>query len=192
MAVPSPHPIKAKLRKEARAARMRFVSRLEDETRHALEENLAELLAPVLASARIIGTYSPIGSELSPARAIVRARRLGKTIAYPAFEEGDEMFRFRAGEPSMPGPHRIMQPTTDAPVVTPDLILVPLVACGNGGTRLGQGKGHYDRVLAAQKEAGARLIGLGWKVQRLDTDIPAEDWDVPLHAFACPRYLEEF
>ena len=192
MAVPSPQTIKAKLRKDARTARMQFVARIEDETRRALEEQLAELLAPILAGARIVGTYSAIGSELSPGAAIVRARRLGKTIAYPAFEEGDEMFHFRAGEPTMPGPHRIMQPTADAPVVVPDLVLVPLVACGNGGTRLGQGKGHYDRVLSAQKEAGARLIGVGWKVQRLDTDIPADDWDVPLHAFACPRYIEEF
>lgn len=192
MAVPSPHPVKTRLRKEARAARMRFVARIEDETRRALEEQLAELLAPSLASARIVGSYSAIGSELSPACATVRARRLGKTIAYPAFDEGSEAFRFRAGEPIMPGPHGIMQPIAATPVVTPDLVLVPLVACGNGGTRLGQGKGHYDRVLAAQAEARATLIGLGWKVQRLDTDIPADEWDVPLNAFACPRFIEEF
>ena len=115
MAVPSPHSIKTKLRKEARTARMRFVARLEDDTRRALEEQLAEILSPHVAGAHIVAVYHAIGSEISLAPTIARARRLGKTVAYPTFDKDDDTFRFRAGEPAMPGPHQIMQPDASAP-----------------------------------------------------------------------------
>ena len=85
-----------------------------------------------------------------------------------------------------------MQPKRSAPVVEPDLILVPLIAIDGHGTRLGRGKGHYDRALVRLKKSGARLIGVGWPLQRLDETIPADDWDVPLDAFASPEGLEIF
>ena len=65
-------------------------------------------------------------------------------------------FRFLAGDPLEPGPFGILQPSRRAPPVEPDLILVPLIAIDGRGTRLGRGKGHYDRVLArlAQEARG--------------------------------------
>ncbi|MBB3763899.1 5-formyltetrahydrofolate cyclo-ligase [Sphingomicrobium lutaoense] len=180
------------MRKEARLARMKFVASLETDTRLALEAQLADRLADLVDAAEIIAGYAAIGSEISPEVCLARAARKGRTIAYPTFTGDDEQFLFRAGDPVMPGPHQIRQPADDAPLVKPDLVLVPLVACGNGGARLGQGKGHYDRVLARLVDDGARLVGIGWKVQRLERDLPSEPWDVPLHAFCSPRGIEFF
>lgn len=192
MAVPSPKASKATLRKKARSARMKFVAALESDTRVALEAQLADKLAEIVEQADIIAGYAAIGSEISPATLLSRAAAKGKTIAYPTFTGDDEQFTFRAGDPVMPGPHQIRQPADDAPKVDPDLVLVPLVACGDGGARLGQGKGHYDRVLARLRDNGAKLVGIGWKIQRLDTPIPTEPWDVALDAFASPRGIEIF
>ena len=77
-------------------------------------------------------------------------------------------------------------------VVEPDLILVPLLAVDRKGMRLGQGGGHYDRALPALKAKGARVIGVGWAMQLLDTLLVADPWDVPLDAFASPDGLVEF
>jgi 5-formyltetrahydrofolate cyclo-ligase len=85
-----------------------------------------------------------------------------------------------------------MQPAKRHPVVDPDLVLVPLVAVDGSGTRLGRGKGHYDRALARLRKNGARLIGIGWPLQRLADTIPADPWDVPLDAYASPEGLEWF
>ena len=85
-----------------------------------------------------------------------------------------------------------MQPAKRHPPVQPDLVLVPLIAIDGQGTRLGRGKGHYDRALISLKKSGARLVGVGWPMQRLPETIPADEWDVPLNAFASPDRVEWF
>ena len=97
---------------------------------------------------------------------------------------------FLAGDPSVGGPFGILQPRPTAPPVEPDIILVPLIAVDGRGTRLGRGKGHYDRVLAPYRRKGAQLIGVGWAVQRIRDEIPRDPWDVPLDSFASPEGLE--
>jgi len=86
----------------------------------------------------------------------------------------------------------MMQPAKRHPLVEPDLVLIPLIAIDHRGTRLGRGKGHYDRALIGLKKRGARLIGVGWPMQRLADTIPADEWDVPLDAFASPAGIEWF
>ena len=85
-----------------------------------------------------------------------------------------------------------MQPRPRTPIVEPDLILVPLIAIDGCGTRLGRGKGHYDRALVRLKKSGAKLIGVGWPLQRLTETIPTDEWDIPLDAFASPDGIELF
>lgn len=183
---------KVALRRVARERRKAFVEGLGREDREALEGRLAEVLAPLLANSHIVGGYCPMPSEISPFRALEAAAARGATVAYPAFADHQAMFRFLAGDPSEAGPWACFQPPLDAPEVHPDLVLVPLVAIDGKGTRLGQGKGHYDRVLTRLREHGALLIGLGWEVQKVDAVIPPEPWDVPLDGFASPAGLEMF
>lgn len=176
----------------ARENRKAFIEELKREERERLEAQLAEVLAPVLANSHIVGGYCPLPSEISPFPALEAASAKGATVAYPAFADHQAMFRFLAGDPSEAGPWACFQPPLDAPEVHPDLVLVPLVAIDGKGTRLGQGKGHYDRALTRLREHGALLIGVGWEVQKLDATIPAEPWDVPLDGFASPEGLEMF
>ena len=77
-------------------------------------------------------------------------------------------------------------------MVEPDVILVPLIAIDRRGTRLGRGKGHYDRSLGALRRKGARLIGVGWAVQLVAAAIPADPWDIPLDGFASPEGVTWF
>ena len=195
MVVPSlPHPPLSKdaLRSAALEARKAFVRTLDDTESTKLEERLAERLTCLCAGATVVGGYSPLGSEISPLRAIEEARAVGAIVAFPAFSDPAKPFTFRAGDPTDAGPFGILQPRRTAPAVEPDLILVPLIAIDSRGMRLGRGKGHYARVLGKLRRSGARLIGLGWSLQRLDTIIPSDPWDVPLDAFVSPDGLETF
>ena len=193
--VPS-HPLlageKVALRRLAREQRRDFVNGLGEQQRESQEQQLAVILAPLLAKSRVTGGYSPLPSEISPHPALRNAAAHGATIAFPAFADHQEPFRFLAGDPVDKGPWAVFQPPPGAPHVFPDLVLVPLVAIDRRGTRLGQGKGHYDRVLGGLRRHGALLIGLGWPLQVLDSVIPADPWDVALDGFASPSGLEMF
>jgi len=183
---------KEPLRRAALDARKAFVRTLSDADRALLEQKLAEHLTSLCANASIVGGYAPLGSEISPLLAMEEARAVGRIVAFPAFDHPAKPFRFRAGDPLDAGPFGMMQPKLKAPVVEPDLILVPLIAIDGRGTRLGRGKGHYDRALARLKRGGARLVGVGWPLQRLADTIPTDEWDVALDGFASPDGLEWF
>lgn len=183
---------KVALRREARERRRLFVESLGREEREQFEQSLAEKLQPLIAKSRVIGGYCPLPSEISPLPAMEMAEKGGAILAYPAFADHQSNFRFLAGDPSEAGPWACFQPPLNSPEVFPDLALVPLVAIDGHGTRLGQGKGHYDRVLGKLREHGALLIGLGWDVQRLAGEIPRDNWDVPLDGFASPAGLDMF
>ena len=183
---------KESLRTAALDARKAFVRTLSDGERALLEERLARHLTSLCAEAKVVGGYAPLGSEISPLLAMEEARAIGRIVAFPAFDHPAKPFRFRAGDPLEAGPFGIMQPKPRTPVVEPDLILVPLIAIDGAGTRLGRGKGHYDRALVRLRKSRARLVGIGWALQRLTETIPADGWDVPLDAFASPEGLELF
>jgi len=195
MVVPSHPPApgdKVALRRQARERRQAFVETLSGDERGRLERQLGDVLGPLLGKTRIVGGYAPLPTEISPLPALAAAAANGSQIAFPAFADHHSPFRFLAGPALEPGPWAVLQPARDAPQVFPDLVLVPLVAIDVHGNRLGQGKGHYDRVAGELREHGALLIGLGWAVQMLDTVIPADPWDLPLDGFASPDGLAMF
>jgi 5-formyltetrahydrofolate cyclo-ligase len=183
---------KETLRRAALDARKAYVGTLSDAQRAKLEHKLARNLTSLFAGVSVVGGYCPLGSEISPLPAMEEARAVGAIVAFPCFPNPGKPFRFLAGDPLEPGPFGIMQPAKRHPVVQPDLILVPLIAIDGCGTRLGRGKGHYDRALIRLKKSGARLVGIGWPLQRLSETIPTDEWDVPLDAFASPDGLELF
>ena len=192
MVVPSP-PISADKvlqRRLSRMTRRLFVESLDSETRAGLEADLARHLAPLIERSRVIGAYSPLPDEISPLPALAPARARGASIAFPAFAAAHLPFRFLAGDPVEPGPFFALQPALASKEVFPDLVLVPLVAIDHAGTRLGQGKGHYDRVLAELKRRGALLVGLGWAEQLTEYRIKADPWDVALDGFASPQGVQ--
>ena len=193
--VPSPSPnaeSKAALRYEARKRRATYVAGLTTAERQAQEHRLAEVLAPLVKSANIVAAYHAVGREIDPQAVLTWAGNNFTTMALPAFANADALMHFRSGVCAEDGPHGIPQPPGQAKIVEPDLVLVPLLAVDAAGTRLGQGGGHYDRVLGPLRADGAKIIGLGWPVQRVEFLIPTDPWDVPLDGFASPDGLELF
>ncbi len=158
---------------------------LSAEARQALEVELAERTLPFLADAGAIGSYVPMGYEIDPAACL--ARFTPRVVLLPWFASRDDTMRFRvAGGPLEPGPFGTMQPRADAAEAVPDTLLVPLVAADVQGNRIGQGKGHFDRALAAMRAVRPTVaIGIAWDVQILDT-LPADSWDQHLDAVVTP------
>jgi 5-formyltetrahydrofolate cyclo-ligase len=59
------------------------------------------------------------------------------------------------------GPFQVMEPSPDAPLVTPDILLVPLLAFDRSGRRLGYGAGYYDMVLRDLRASSPAPFAIG-------------------------------
>ena len=71
--------------------------------------------------------------------------------------------------------------------MSPDFLLVPLLAFDRRGHRLGYGAGFYDRTLAALP-AGRYALGVAYAAQEVP-EVPAGPTDVALDAVATERDL---
>lgn len=190
--LPDPAPDKAVLRAALRQQRRAYAASLDPATRAALEEALADALEPLFVTAGSVAAYAPMKDEISPLAATRRASCVDVAVAFPFFVDRDSRMTFRLGVPVDPGPWGILQPAPDSAIITPQLILMPLVAVDRAGNRIGMGKGHYDRALPGLREAGARLIGCGWSFQCIADELVPDPWDIPLDGFASPDGLRMF
>jgi 5-formyltetrahydrofolate cyclo-ligase len=133
----------------------------------------------------VVSGYVAIGDELDPGPLLARLQAQGATIVYPRVERGataDQPMTFHAAAPALfePGPFSLSQPKAGAPQVRPSLVLAPLLAFDLRGTRLGYGKGHYDRTMAHLRSQGRVFyLGLGYAQQQADA-VPAAKHDIPL------------
>lgn len=108
----------------------------------------------------------------------------GKRVSLPRFNEtlGRYEPREMVGE-LVPGQFGILEPSDGCPVTTAlDLVLAPGVAFALDGSRLGRGKGYYDRLLA-QLEAVKIGVCFDWQVVPA---IPRDTHDVLMDHIVTP------
>ena len=133
----------------------------------------------------IISGFLPIRSEadLRPLLDMLRGR--GARLCLPVvLDKQTIMFReFRADMPLVSTGFGTSGPGPDAPVLDPEILLVPLAAFDAKGHRIGYGAGHYDRAIAKlhAKALNPVLIGIAFDCQEVPS-VPAEQHDVALHA----------
>lgn len=76
-------------------------------------------------------------------------------------------------------------------VASLDLLLMPLLACDQYGSRIGMGGGYYDRTLATAKHRPYRL-GLAHQFQFIEHTLERQRWDQPLDALLTPQRVYYF
>ena len=175
------------LRRALRAGRAALVKSLGTIARETHERGLARMAAPVTARARICASYAAQGSEIDP-------QFIEHDLpphAFPRVSDGNLFFHLSDWKALRPGFCNIPEPDAGLPLVTPDLVMVPLIGATLAGQRLGQGGGYYDRTLARLRAHGSVIaLGLAWDVQ-IVTDLPTDPWDEGLDWIATPTRLVE-
>ena len=128
----------------------------------------------------ILGVYWPFRAEFDPRPLIDWAIAAGRTIALPVVvdKKGPLEYRtWRPGEPLVDGVWNIPVPENRG-IVTPAIVLAPLVGFDRASYRLGYGGGYFDRTLAALSPRPF-AIGIGFDLQQIDTIYP-QPFDVPM------------
>jgi 5-formyltetrahydrofolate cyclo-ligase len=146
-----------------------------------------------LSPREIVAAYWPIRDELDCRPVLTRLMDSGQPVCLPVVM-GDglplELRLWQEGEPLYPSGFGTLAPPETAPLVEPDVILMPLLGFDKQGTRLGYGGGYYDRTLGMLKKP-PRLIGFAYALQELDR-IPREPHDVPLDAVVTEAGISHF
>jgi 5-formyltetrahydrofolate cyclo-ligase len=172
---------KTALRLRMRGLRRRLAAEAPDAGfRAALALPLERL--PALGPAAV---YYAQGGELDPTPLAERLAGAGVAVALPVARSRDGLLQFRRwtpGEALEPDAVGVPSPPEAAEVVTPRLVVAPLLAFDRQGGRLGQGGGHYDRTLSNLRAAGeVFVLGLAYAGQEVDA-IPMEPHDQRLDA----------
>ncbi len=149
-----------------------------------------------MLSAKTIGAYMPLSDELDFSLVLEYLASKGKTICFPRVN-GEEMDFYEAlpSDCKEKGSFGIYEPSSSARIVEPsriDLLIVPGAAYAADGTRLGRGKGFYDRYCAEngknQSDAFCGKI-LGTVPERfMFRSLPGDEWDLRADAIVTEEH----
>jgi 5-formyltetrahydrofolate cyclo-ligase len=182
---------KLRLRAELRARRAALAAAMPDHGAR-LGGFSAQLDVP---DGAIIGGYMALAGEADPASLMAQFARRGHRLAVPRVAAKASPLIFHAYEPGQslaPGAYGIAEPDSAAPVLVPDVLLVPLLGFDAAGHRLGYGGGFYDRTLASLRETRTvRAVGIAYAGQEVPA-LPVEPFDVTLEAVLTEQGLRRF
>ena len=184
--------LKKQLRDELRRKRVAHAAGLPPEVSALVFNRPPSPVLALVPEGATIGLYRSDAGEAPSASYIRFFFERGHPIALPRVTTLDKPMEFRLhtdpwGESDLEsGVWGLRQPRIAAPVVTPEVLFMPLVGFTAKGDRLGQGGGYYDRYLAAHPQTVA--IGMAWDVQEVP-ELPTELHDMRLSAIVTPTRI---
>ena len=149
------------------------------------------LAAPEVRRAATVAAYVSIGTEPGTGHLLDGLEEAGKRVILPVLlPDGDLDWAPYRGEGTLvPARRGLLEPVSERlgpdAVATADVVLVPGLAVGPDGLRLGRGGGSYDRALARVPAGTFTCVLLYDDEVGLD-DVPSEPHDRPVVAAASP------
>ena len=184
--------LKKALRTELRRKRVAHAAGLPPEVSALVFNRPPSPVLALVPEGATIGLYRSDAGEAPSASYIRFFFERGHPIALPRVTTLDKPMEFRLHTDPYEesdlegGVWGLRQPGIAAPVVTPEVLFMPLVGFTAKGDRLGQGGGYYDRYLAAHPQTVA--IGMAWDVQEVP-ELPTELHDMRLSAIVTPTRI---
>lgn len=148
------------------------------------------MVAGLIPAGAVVAGFWPLPGEIDIRPLLNALAAAGHRLALPETPKRGLPLLFRAWAPGAPlvaGKFGTSHPQGE--IITPDIVLVPLLAFDDQGHRLGYGAGYYDRSLAALPQA--YRLGCAFAAQEFD-DVPVGPDDQTLHAVASETGIDIF
>jgi 5-formyltetrahydrofolate cyclo-ligase len=132
--------------------------------------------------------YWPVGGEIDCRPLLAALAKAGRQVALPRVENrngGAKFYLWRSGDALSADAFGVPSPPPSK-AADPRLILTPLLAFDRAGRRLGQGGGHYDRIISLYRAHGATAVGLAYAEQEMPL-VPAGAHDALLDWVITPK-----
>lgn len=142
-----------------------------------------------LARVSPVAGYWPVGTEIDDRPLLAALAKAGAAVLLPRMETRAGPARFlpwRSDEALTADAFGVPAPPASAPELAPRLILAPLLAFDRAGRRLGQGGGHYDRIISLYRAHGAIAVGLAYAEQEMG-EVPSGPHDARLDWVITPK-----
>lgn len=171
---------KKKIREEAKSIRACLHNN--DDGMAARKVAATIIMLEELDTVKTVSAYYPINDELDALVTLKALHAARFPIALPAIVGKALPLEFRSWDMRtdlIDGPFNTKESSEN--IVTPEVLLVPLLAFDELGNRLGYGGGFYDRTIAAFKVQNPELItiGLAYEGQKI-AHVPVDDYDQKL------------
>ena len=173
---PPPPVLKEQLRQEALARRDELDRDFREEAARAITARALDFSD--LRDVTPVGGYWPIRSEVDPRPLMEALLERGQDVALSQILHPHLSWRlWQPGDVLVKGGFGVREPGPDTPEVFPKCLIVPLVAFDRRGGRIGYGKGHFDRAIAAlEAQHPVLTVGLSYAAQEIE-QVPVEDHD---------------
>ena len=185
--------LKADMRAERLSLRDAIPAEMRIEKALAMADHGGEAVA--FDPGTIISGFLPIRSEADIRPLMARFQARGARLCVPAIlDKQTIVFReLLRDAPLIATGFGTSGPGPDAPVLDPDILLVPLSAFDARGHRIGYGAGYYDRAISLLRQKGRkpRLIGIAFDCQEV-AHVPDEPHDISLDAILTESGLRFF
>jgi len=162
---------------------------IESHSLHITEEVLS---LEYVAMATIVHCYMSFSSEVMTSHLLQSLLSMGKKVYVPVVDGAvlrhalvESTTQWKNDKFGIPTPCADTISTEELLFNERDCIIIPMVGFDANRTRLGYGKGYYDRFLAGK--CGVN-IGLAFSCQQCDA-IPADMHDIPMHVIVTETHM---
>ncbi|MDO4179320.1 MAG: 5-formyltetrahydrofolate cyclo-ligase [Phascolarctobacterium sp.] len=168
---------KNEIRARLKLARKTLATDYVKEASNAICQNI--LASKIYDDSEVILAYLAFGKEVNCDELIRKALAVGKTVCIPFIIDKENFVSAKLESLDnlsldRYGIRTVAEPFIEIPQAEIDLILVPGLAFGEDGSRMGMGAGYYDRFLGKTQ---AITLGLAYK-KLMQPSLPMDEHDV--------------
>lgn len=174
------------IREKIRHKKQQISDKDKTQASNAVFEKIEAL--PEFKEANTILIYWSMNDELPTHNFIIKWSKT-KQMLLPVVKENDMLIMpFSAKENMKKGSYGIWEPETQREYINKiDLVIVPGIAFDKKKSRLGRGKGYYDRYFMNKR---IKKIGIGFDFQLLDK-VPTASFDIKMDKIITPSHMVE-